>query len=130
MPQNQIIGDDVYTISWDNYTRSRNPTQSANLIITRYVLVSSKEGVIQSKHIKGMQISSSNFHGVLVLPEGYQGESSRTCIIQSGVKLEKTCIRMEVASRAKGNFVMVRSIEDIVFSTEMIALDFEPNREE
>ena len=51
------------------------------------------------------------------------GRSSVSIAILRGVE-------MKLTPKKKGKSVMTRSIDEIVFSTEMAALDFEPNREE
>lgn len=42
----------------------------------------------------------------------------------------QSCINMKPSTKEKGKAAQVRAIEDVVFSTEMAALDFEPTREE
>jgi hypothetical protein len=48
----------------------------------------------------------------------------------SSYKTRERVDTMKLTPKDKGKSVMTRSIQDITFSTEMVALDFEPNRQE
>ena len=67
-------------------------------------------------------LSSSRFQTDLVLISGYQLKPTQ--------RVNRSCNKMGATSREKGKLAMTRSVDDIVFSTEMSALDFEPSRQE
>jgi hypothetical protein len=52
------------------------------------------------------------------------------CQITNQQDFERTHITMGATAKEKGKSPMTRSVENIVFCTEMAALDFEPSREE
>ena len=139
-PQNQVRSNDVYAISWNNQPRSRNVTEPTNLIIIRHGLVFPTKGLMGSRHGKSLPVSSPQFQEVLISFQSYPTESTKIGRVHSLEKIayqfretqgfERNCIKMRATSREKGKLVMTRSVEDIVFSTEMAALDFEPSRAE
>ena len=67
-------------------------------------------------------LSSSRFQTDLVLISGYQLKPTQ--------RINRSCNKMGATSREKGKSAMTRSVDDIVFSTKMSALDFEPSRQE
>jgi hypothetical protein len=83
---------------------------------------------------------SSKLPKVLVLPKSGQSGADTIGKVQYCAKIQyqlketqrvkKDCSKMGATSREKGISVMTRSVEDIVLSTEMATLDFEPSREE
>ena len=138
LPQNHIKElYDGYTISCNNLTESRNSTALTNFIITHTRQVSHNK--TEATSIRSQQSLNSIFIAHFVFPREHQNNNQigRTQLsihflyqFRRKQELERKCVSMGVTAKEKGKYSMARSVEDIVFSTEMGALDYEPTREE
>jgi hypothetical protein len=118
----------VLTPSRDGHIGSRTPTISTTSIMIREGPQPKPENQGSMKKAQAQNIQHFSFKG-----EYSQCKRLRITNTVPHILLivrMQSCINMKPSNKEKGKAAQVRAIEDVVFSTEMATLDFEPTREE
>jgi hypothetical protein len=124
-------------ISWIHHVGSRSPTELTEAIIKCNRLITASTVVIRPEHLNILLFCISQTVVVVLRSEPaskdttseVQAAEEIACHFRETQGFERNT-NMGATAREKGKSPMARSVENIVFCTEMAALDFEPTREE